>query len=197
MDVWGSGAFLTRQSFTWMSSTLFVIQLMLMLLNYQSLHKGKYHLQKWHTISVVHLMPRSLHVISSTQAFSHFSTASDKCWEHKMRLVTLMCVWTFLSAACKSISCAGSSEQGSCEQRATGDENQKCLLRDHLQPISLNQCKRTTLLQYSIIPSPLPIAHWPYVRYCLWYHSLHFSQQSKESLYINKPRISTWANHAL
>ena len=34
---------------------------------------------KWYTISIVHLMPWSLHVISSTQAFSDFIIASDRC----------------------------------------------------------------------------------------------------------------------
>ena len=75
---------------------------------------------KWYTILIVHLMPWSLHVISSTQAFSHFSIASDRCWygslEHKMRLSRHfgVCLHVFLSAACKSVSCVGSSEQGSC-----------------------------------------------------------------------------------
>ena len=94
MDVWVSGAFLTRQSFTRMS----VIQPMLVLLNYQPLATANIILQKWYTILVVHLIPRSLHLISSTQALSHFGTTSDRYWygglEHKTE--------TFSSLWCES-----------------------------------------------------------------------------------------------
>ena len=58
-----------------------------MLLNYQSLHNC------------------SPDVNASTQAFSHFDTASDKCWDgglaHRMRLSHQFDVHgVFLSAAC-------------------------------------------------------------------------------------------------
>ena len=79
-----------------------VIQPMLVLLNYQPLATANIILQKWYTISIVHLMPRSLHVISSTQAFSNFCIASDRCWygslEHKTEtLSSLGCESTHFS----------------------------------------------------------------------------------------------------
>ena len=58
--------------------------------------------------------------------------------------------------ACECIPCAGCSEQGCCEQRTAANEDQKCLLRDHLQPLPLKQCKSTCTSPVSVSRAVAP-----------------------------------------